>query len=163
MRTLTFMALFVCGLFVTSCDPQQGRGPAVFQVRLVQDRATSDTEQMTILRSLTDVTNATPETLDVQKKVLLDHTAISSATVRPQNPPSPPVIEVVFTEQGRKLFAEITRQSVGKRLAIVVEGKLLAAPQIEMEIPGGRALITGRFTAEQASEFAAAINSGVRK
>ena len=163
MRTLSFITLLICGLLLTSCSRQQSPSASVFQMRLVQNSATADTEQMTILRSLTDVTSTTPETLDVQKEVLLDHTAISSAAVQVQNPSSAPVIEVVFTEKGRKLLAELTRRNMGKRLAIVVDGKLLAAPRIEAEISGGRALISGRFSVHDANELAAKINDGVRK
>ncbi|UCD29691.1 MAG: hypothetical protein JSV03_04200, partial [Planctomycetota bacterium] len=138
-------------------------GASVFQMRLVQDDATADTEQMTITRSLTDATYTIPETLNVRKEVLLDRNAVSSATVQTQGPSRRPVIEVVLTEKGQKVFADITRQNVGKRLAIVVDGKLLAAPRIEMEVPGGRALIYGRFSVEFARELARKINNGVRK
>ncbi len=163
MRTLSLITLFGCGLLLTSCSRQQSPSASVFQMRLVQDSATADTEQMTILRSLTDVTRTIPETLDVQKKVLLDDTAISSAAVQVQNLSSAPVIEVVFTEKGQKLLADLTRRSIGKRLAMVVDGKLLAAPRIEAEIPGGRALISGRFSPQQATEFATKINAAVKK
>src|SRR5262249_36203837 len=142
MRTLAFIALFVCALLLTSCSCQQPTSASVFQMRLVQDTASADTEQMTILHSLTDVTRTTPQTLNVQRKVLVDDAAVRSATVQAQNPPGASTIEVVFTDTSKKLFADITRQSVGKRLAIVVDGKLLAAPKIEMEVPGGRAIIS---------------------
>jgi SecD/SecF fusion protein len=132
-------------------------------MRLVQDSATAETEPLTIVHSLTDATGATPETLNVLKKVLLDQSAVSSATVQTQAVSRAPMIEVVLTEKGRKAFADITRQSVGKRLAMVVDGKLPAAPRIETEIPGGRALITGRFSTREASELATKINDGVKK
>src|SRR4051812_38943851 len=118
---------------------------------------------MTIVEPLTGATSTTPATLNVLKAVLLDESAVSSATVRTQAVSHAPMIEVVLTEKGSKAFADITRQSVGKRLAIVVDGKLLAAPRIEMEIPGGRALITGQFSTQEASELATKINDGVKK
>jgi preprotein translocase subunit SecD len=157
MRTVAFNTFFVCGLLLTSCGRQQPTNPSVFQMRLVQDAATADTEQMTILHSLTDATRMAPETLDVQKKVLVDDTAVHSATAQAAT------IEVVFTDMGRKLFADITRQSVGKRLAIVVDGKLLAAPRIEMQIPGGRAIISGRFSPQAATQLATKINAAAKK
>lgn len=163
MHTLSFIILLVCASLVTSCSRQQSTRASVFQMRLVQDSATADTEQMTVLHSLTDVTRTSPETLNVQKKVLVDDAAVRSATVQAQNPSSVPTIEVVFAEKGQKLFADITRQSVGKRLAIVVDGKLLAAPRIEMEVPGGRAVISGRFSPQQATDLAAKINAAVKR
>ncbi len=162
MRILLPISVFVC-LLVASCEhqaPPNSANPSVLQMRLVQDGAGSDTEQMTILHSLTDVTGTPPETLNVKKKVLLDGTSVASASVQVQSASSAPVIEVVFTEKGRKLFADVTRQSVGKRLAIVADGKLVAAPRIEAEITGGRALVSGRFSLQQATELAAKINQG---
>jgi preprotein translocase subunit SecD len=90
--------------------------------------------------------------------VLLDRSAVSSATVQTQALSSAAAIEIVMTGDGRKALADITRQNVGKRLAIVVDGQLLAAPRIEAEIPGGSALITGRFSGREASELASKIN-----
>lgn len=159
----SLITLFFAGLLLVSCSRDSSSGPSIFQMRLVQDSATAETEPMTIVHSLTDATSTTPETLNVLKAVLLDQGAISSATVQTQAISRTPMIEVVLTEKGRKAFVDITRQSVGRRLAIVVDGKLLAAPRIEMEIPGGRALITGRFSDREASELATKINDGVKK
>jgi len=162
MRILTSLVFFFFGLLIGSCSRQQPARTSVFQVRLVQDRPTADTEEMTILGSPTDVTSTTSERLNVQKDVLLDHTAVASATIQRQNPSRAPVIEVVFTEKGRKLFADITRQNVGKRLAMVVDGRLLFAPRVEAEVPGGRAFIYGAFSVRQASELAAKLNDAAR-
>jgi preprotein translocase subunit SecD len=159
----SLITLFFGGLLLASCSRHSSSGPSVFQMRLVQDSATGETEPMTIFRSLTDAGSTTPETLNVLKAVLLDKSAVSSATVQTQAVSPAPMIEIVLTEKGRKALADITRQSVGRRLAIVVDGKLLAAPRIEMEISGGRALITGRFSTREANELATKINDGVKK
>ena len=163
MRALSLISLFVC-LLLASCEHQSSSKPSVLQMRLVQDRAASDTEQMTILHSLTDATSKAPETLNVQRKVLLDSSSVASASVQAQSASTAPaVIQIVFTEKGRKLFTEVTRQNVGKRLAIIGAGKLLAAPRIEMEVISDRALVSGRFSVEEANELAAKINHGASK
>ena len=162
MRPL-FITVFFTGLFLTSCSRQSPSSSSVFQMRLVQDSATAETEPLTIVHSLIDATSATLETLNVRKEVLLDQSAVSSATVQTQAPSQAPMIEVVLTAAGQKAFADITRRTVGKRLAIVVDGKLLVAPRIEAEIPGGRALITGAFSMREASELAGKINDGMKK
>ncbi|MBI3878883.1 MAG: hypothetical protein HY301_02315 [Verrucomicrobia bacterium] len=163
MRGSTIITLFVCGLLVISCGRKQPPSASVFQMRLVQDALITDTEQLTIFHSLTYTNDTTTETLNVQKKVLLDETAVRSASVKGEGPPSAPEVEIVLTENGQKLFADLTRQSVGRRLAIVVDGKLLVAPRIEMEIAGGRVRITGRFSLREAIELATKINDAVKK
>jgi preprotein translocase subunit SecD len=159
----SLLTLSLTALLLASCSRHSSSGPSVFEMRLAQDNPSAETEPMTIVNSLTDNTSTKPEILNVQKAVLLDRSAVSLATIQTEAVSHSPMIEVVLTEKGRKAFADITRQSVGKRLAIVVDGKLLAAPRIEMEIPGGRALITGRFSTQEASDLAARINDGVKK
>lgn len=65
-----------------------------------------------------------------------------------------PSVEVKFSEDGARRFAELTRNNVGRRFAIVVDGRVVSAPMIRDEIPGGRALITGNFTLEEAKRIA---------
>ena len=70
-----------------------------------------------------------------------------------------PQINVTLTEGGTKLFAEVTRQSIGRRLAIVVDGKVVGAPTINGPITAGKAAITGGFTREAVEAIAAKLNS----
>jgi preprotein translocase subunit SecD len=95
-----------------------------FQIRLIQDTAGADTEEMTSTRSTADPNRTVKETVHVQRAALLDHTAVASATVQKDAVTGKPQIEVVFSERGRKLFADITREKVGRRLAMVVDGQL---------------------------------------
>jgi preprotein translocase subunit SecD len=131
--------------------PQPAK-PLPFQVQLVLDESGENTEPLT--------NNAGGETLHVQKKPLLDHTAISSVTVE-KNPLGAPVISVEFNDVGRELFAQITKENLNRRLAIVLNGQLYSAPEIKSEIPGGKAQISGSFTEEEASELAARLNEAI--
>jgi preprotein translocase subunit SecD len=134
----------------------QPNKPAPFQLQLVLDEPGENTEPMT-----NNASGAGGETLHVQKTPLLDYTAISSATVT-RNPSSgAPEISVEFSQEGKELFAAITKENLNKRLAIVLDGHLYSAPVIRSEISGGKAQITGSFTEEQASELTAKINDAI--
>lgn len=70
------------------------------------------------------------------------------------------LIEVFFTNEGTKKFAQITRENIGKGLAIVINGKIIMAPTIQTPILDGKCQITGRFTQAEAEEMVREINSG---
>jgi preprotein translocase subunit SecD len=65
-----------------------------------------------------------------------------------------------FDKRGARIFEEITGKNVGKRLAIVLDNKVVSAPVIQDRIAGGRAQITGRFTDDEAKNLAIALRSG---
>ncbi len=61
---------------------------------------------------------------------------------------------------GATRFADITRQNVGKRFAIVLDKKVISAPNILGPIPGGSGQITGNFTTESATDLAVLLRAG---
>lgn len=69
-------------------------------------------------------------------------------------------IQLEFNSEGAKQFGKITTDNVGKRLGIVLDGQLYAAPNLYEPILGGRAQITGNFTEEEAEEIAACLTAG---
>ena len=71
-----------------------------------------------------------------------------------------PVVGLKFSAEGAKKFAEITAANIGRRLAIVLDGKVQSAPNIKEAIPSGEAVITGRFTVEQAQDLALVLRVG---
>ncbi len=70
------------------------------------------------------------------------------------------IVGLVFTKEGGDLFAKITRENVGKPLAVVLDGVVLSAPVIQDEITGGEAQITGNFTPEEAKILVRNLNYG---
>jgi SecD/SecF fusion protein len=70
-----------------------------------------------------------------------------------------PVIRFELNSAGAKLFGEITEQNVGRQLAIVLDGVLYSAPNINEPILGGSGEITGSFSPEQAQELAAVLEN----
>jgi SecD/SecF fusion protein len=71
-----------------------------------------------------------------------------------------PSVSLKFNAAGAKKFAEVTAANVGKRLAIVLDGKVQSAPNIREAIPSGEAVITGRFTTEQAQDLSLVLRVG---
>ena len=65
-----------------------------------------------------------------------------------------PAVDVILTEAGKEKFAEFTGANIGKRAAILVDGKLVTAPIIRAPILQGRALINGDFTEQEAKRIA---------
>jgi SecD/SecF fusion protein len=70
------------------------------------------------------------------------------------------VIELQFTDEGAKKFADFTRRNVDEYLAIVLDGKILSAPTIKTAILDGKAIIEGQFTTAEAQRLAEFINAG---
>lgn len=76
------------------------------------------------------------------------------------NLPTKPIIGIAFNDEGKDLFAKITRENTGDILGIFLDGQLVQSPYIREEIPNGEAVITGDFTAEQAKEVVRNLNFG---
>ncbi|MCM8818480.1 MAG: protein translocase subunit SecD [Candidatus Omnitrophica bacterium] len=71
-----------------------------------------------------------------------------------------PDVNLVLDKEGAKIFEEVTGKNIGRRLAIVLDGVIKSAPQIRERIPEGKAVITGKFTMEEARELAIVLRSG---
>jgi preprotein translocase subunit SecD len=71
-----------------------------------------------------------------------------------------PQVQLTFTPEGSKKFAEITKRNVGKIVGIVLDNQLIQAPRVSEPIFGGRAEITGQFTTEQAKNLQIQLNAG---
>ena len=65
-----------------------------------------------------------------------------------------------FTKEGKDIFSDITREHVGRTLAIFLDGSPVSLPVIREEITGGSAEISGRFTPEEAKLLVGRLNSG---
>ncbi|HYD24218.1 MAG TPA: protein translocase subunit SecD [Croceibacterium sp.] len=71
-----------------------------------------------------------------------------------------PVVNIQFDPQGGARFARLTSANVGKPFAIILDGEVLSAPNINEAILGGTAQISGNFTTETANQLAIALRSG---
>ena len=65
-----------------------------------------------------------------------------------------------FDDIGTKLFAEITKNNVGKMVAIYLDGAPISTPVVREEIPNGQAVISGNFTPTEGKQLVGRLNSG---
>jgi len=71
-----------------------------------------------------------------------------------------PTVVLNFDSAGAKLFSDITTAHVGEQLAIFLDGNMLSAPVIQTAISDGTAVISGRFTPDEAKEMVKNLNLG---
>lgn len=71
-----------------------------------------------------------------------------------------PEVVISFNDEGKKIFADITRNNVGKQMAIFLDGEAISSPMIQEEISAGQANISGNFTTEEAKTLVTRLNSG---
>ena len=87
-------------------------------------------------------------------ETLLTGSALKKADVSYDNL-GRPQISFEMTPEGAETFAKITRENIGRQLAITLDGVVQTAPKINTEIPNGNGVITGDYTVEQAKGTAA--------
>jgi len=73
---------------------------------------------------------------------------------------SEPQVQLKFDTEGSKLFAEITKRNVGKKVAIYLDNEMISSPVVQTEITNGEAVITGNFTTDEAKELKRRLNEG---
>lgn len=71
-----------------------------------------------------------------------------------------PTVLLEFTNEGKEIFANLTKENIGKRLAIYLDGASISAPVVREEIKDGKAQITGKFTPKEAKILIRRLNSG---
>ena len=91
--------------------------------------------------------------------VLLEGSALKTAGVS-RDQVGMPSVSFELNSQGANTFAKITRENIGKQLAIMLDNKEQSAPTINSEINGGSGIITGRFSIEEANNLANLLKSG---
>jgi preprotein translocase subunit SecD len=110
--------------------------------------------------------DATTETERKAPVVVLKKTLLTGAELNRAEVQSDPnavgnwQVAIEFNPVGARVFGEVTEQNVGRRLAIILDGNLYSAPRINERIPGGRAVITGQFTVEDARDLAIVLRAG---
>jgi protein-export membrane protein SecD len=99
-------------------------------------------------------------TYAVRRRVEVDGANLTDARAG-QNPQTGEwVVNFTFDSIGSRRFAEITRANVGRPFAIVLDDRVITAPNIREPITGGRGQISGSFTAQSASELAVLLRAG---
>lgn len=98
------------------------------------------------------------EIMVIKKKVIVSGDQLNNAQAQFQE--AMPVVHFSLNNMGAKKFAEATTKNRGKRLAIILDGRVLSAPVINDPIVGGDGVISGHFTVESATELALMLKAG---
>lgn len=142
----------------------------IFQMRLVvaedpQAGPPKESEKMNLVVTNHASGQTYVETLWVNKTILIDQSDLEKATVVTVpfgSNPGRPEIDIAFTPKGGERFAEVTRQSINKRLAVIFDGHIISAPVIKTEIRRGLA-IAGEFTRSELTDLSNKINQALKK
>jgi SecD/SecF fusion protein len=107
--------------------------------------------------------NSQPEKYIVKKKAEpgLAGDIIQNANVQ-RDSMGQPEIEFELTDAAAKRFGDVTRDNIGHQLAIVLDGDLYSAPNIQGAIEGGRGSITGHYTIDEARQLANVLQNPLR-
>ena len=98
-------------------------------------------------------------TLVLDSQPLMSGETITNA--RPQYDQNGQIhVALEFNSRGGGIFERITGENLGRRMAIVLDGKVYSAPVIQSRISGGKAVITGRFTLAEAQDLAVVLRAG---
>ena len=93
-------------------------------------------------------------------KAPLDGGVVSDARLSYNNMGGQPQVDMAMNAEGAQTWARLTADNIGKCIAIVLDGMVYSFPRVNAEITGGRSVIEGNFTIEEATDLANVLNSG---
>lgn len=94
-------------------------------------------------------------------KAPLDGGVVTNARVEYDNRRGgEPGVSMTMNAEGANIWARLTKENIGRQVAIVLDGTVYSYPTIQTEITGGSSSITGNFTIEEATDLANVLNSG---
>ena len=104
------------------------------------------------------------ETLLIKRTIILTGENISNASAGFDNRNGEPAVHINLDTRGARIFAQVTRDNVGKRMAILLiekgKGEVVTAPVIRQQIDGGQVQITGRMSVKDANDVALLLRAG---
>ncbi|RZO89211.1 MAG: protein translocase subunit SecD [alpha proteobacterium HIMB114] len=100
------------------------------------------------------------ETYNVQKKLVLSGEHLTDAQPGFDNLNNSSVVNFKLDSFGAKKFAYATKNNIGKRLAIIIDNKVVSAPVVRDAITTGNGQISGSFSVEEANNLAIVLRSG---
>jgi preprotein translocase subunit SecD len=95
----------------------------------------------------------------VQRRVMVSGDQLASAR-QGFDQDGRPTVDLVFNSTGARRFGRVTQENVNKPFAIILDDRILSAPNINEPILGGRAQISGSFTVQSANDLAVSLASG---
>ncbi len=107
-----------------------------------------------------ELTSETGEKLKISKRIVMSGENLIDAQPSIQNQQNEPTVSFTLDRLGAQKFGRATTDNVGKRLAIVLDGKIISAPNINEPITSGNGMISGNFTFQEATDLALLLRSG---
>ena len=108
--------------------------------------------------------DSTPIPLLVKKQVVLTGDRLTDAQPRYDDRTGEPVISLTLDSAGSRIFRDVSRENIGKRMAILLfekgKGEVVTAPVIRDEIAGGRVQISGNMTITEANDTSLLLRAG---
>jgi preprotein translocase subunit SecD len=102
--------------------------------------------------------------VESERPIILKKTVLTGADLKGAWPGldsyGNPVVDIEFNGQGAQGFAEVTSRSVGKPIAIMLDHKVISAPNVREPIPSGKAQISGSFSAEEVQDLVIKLKAG---
>ena len=102
----------------------------------------------------------TNEELTVSKRIIISGDNLQDAQPRLDSQSNQPNVFFSLDRIGAKKFAKSTTDNVGKRIAIILDGKVISAPSVREPITGGNGSISGNFSFQEATDLALLLRSG---
>ncbi|WP_062016792.1 protein translocase subunit SecD [Aureimonas sp. AU4] len=109
---------------------------------------------------LLQTTDNPPAPILVQRQVMIAGDNLTDAQAGFDQQTNQPVVNIRFDSRGAQRFGEVTRDNVNRPFAIVLDDKVLSAPNIREPILGGQAQISGNFTVQTANDLAVLLRAG---
>ena len=100
------------------------------------------------------------EKLNISKRIIMSGENLIDAQPSIQNQKNEPTVSFTLDRLGAQKFGRATTDNVGKRLAIVLDGEIISAPNINEPITSGKGMISGNFTFQEATDLSLLLRSG---
>jgi len=100
------------------------------------------------------------EELTISKRIVMSGENLADAQPRLDNQTNQPMVTFTLDRQGAQKFAKATTNNVGKRIAIVLDKKIISAPSIREPITGGTGTISGNFSFQEVTDLSLLLRSG---
>ena len=106
------------------------------------------------------LTSENGEELNISKRIIMSGENLIDAQPNFNNQSNQPTVSFTLDRLGAQKFGRTTSDNVGKRLAIVLDGKIVSAPSINEPITSGNGMISGNFSFQEATDLALLLRSG---
>ena len=107
-----------------------------------------------------DLISESGEELKVSKRIIMSGENLVDAQPRLDNQNNEPSVSFTLDRIGSQKFGRTTTKNIGKRIAIVLDEKVISAPSIREPITGGNGSISGNFSFQEATDLALLLRSG---